>query len=324
MNQKQRRKLESASSRTAFKAIAKTNTIGVQYLNKAKVNSSYVIYRTFSLSDKVNEWTIPAKALSPSLENVLTLHFDRLEPGPVNIDYLKLAFNPRKWGTQSVTMPLDSTRNLRALKYRENASKKNKDVEIPKGMNLYVDGKRIDGEMEKVVLMHKPNLQVFAISENGKINVNHVTTSGRRQNRRTIGEDVEDQLKGASGFLIGNPDNNIEAVAFNTKNNDIKITYANSTFVTFTLQYSVLETRLVVTDTNIADGSVTFFSTHISDGLAGANDVIVDGGVARKHVMDPSVGNLRGTRFKFVKTNPDQTFDVSAETEIVFPVLLSG
>ncbi|KAH3746795.1 hypothetical protein DPMN_181211 [Dreissena polymorpha] len=111
MNQKQRRKLESASSRTAFKAIAKTNTIGVQYLNKAKVNSSYVIYRTFSLSDKVNEWTIPAKALSPSLENVLTLHFDRLEPGPVNIDYLKLAFNPRKWGTQSVTMPLDSTRN---------------------------------------------------------------------------------------------------------------------------------------------------------------------------------------------------------------------
>ncbi|KAH3869897.1 hypothetical protein DPMN_033071 [Dreissena polymorpha] len=67
-------------------------------------------------------------------------------------------------------------------------------------MNLYVDGKRIDGEMEKVVLMHKPNLHIFAISENGEANVNHVTTSGRRQNRQSIGVDGEDQLKGVSFF----------------------------------------------------------------------------------------------------------------------------
>ncbi|XP_052785706.1 serine-rich adhesin for platelets-like [Mya arenaria] len=291
--------------------------IGLQYHNRAKKLPSDVEYETFSPSKIVSEWDFPANAVSPSLQNELTLVFDNASSIPISIDYVRLSYRKQDWPTTPQLFSDGKTWRVRGRQYRERKNRRGKQLPVTEGMRINVDDVAQTGLYKKVMFSPKslPGIRVLTIYENGELFVNHETRKGRRMSR---GDRQAGQQTDVSGFTLGGREHAVASVDIDTNKDEVNVNLEGGNYVKFLLAYTKTETTLTVLDTNMDSGPLSFFSTYISGASAAVTDMTVDGQTTYK-IMDLSIGNSKGKTFKFVKNNADNSFDVSDEIEIVFP-----
>ena len=287
-------------------------TIGLSYYNRARRNPSKVQYKTFSPSKRVQQWMIPVKAVSPSLENLLQLQFDGSAGNLINFDFLKLEYVPTAWKTKRLFLQKSKKWKINGNMYVE----KQNDKTRPDGMGIFIDGIKQKGVFADVRIQRKPNMRVLTVTDNGEIYVTHEART-RRQTERPTTSKLTPPITDVSGFTFGGDNRRIIKVNVVPKTSEITFTYDDGHFVKCSFGYTNARSNMIVVDTSFGAVPVRFFSTHLSNNLAAVNEVIIDGN-KRKHIMKKDVARNQGTSFKFLKTSNNQVFKTNSETIIRF------
>ena len=285
-------------------------SLGMQYLDRAKMMPSDIDYKVFSPTQEVQEWDIPRRALSPLLENVITLTFDTNSLVPIGIDFLRLRHKKERVPVNPRLLSRDREWRIRGHEYKQLPNRP-----VPEGMSIIIDGVEQTGSYQRVTIARNPNRRMTTIYDNGEIYVNHDSRRGSPHGPRDDDFDLQD----ASGFTLGSNNNDITSVNIDTTTNEVTVTLDDGSYVKFLIVYTEDETKLIVSDTNLLAGPLSFFSTYLSDAVAAVTHVAIDNGTVILPVMDPKLNGMSGKNFNFRKNNDDRSFITSDEIEVVFP-----
>ena len=277
--------------------------VGMQYHIRRKKKPSKPEYVTLTPENNVVGWDLPARSVSPSLENIITLYLNGSSQSPLKIDFLRLESASQKHKVKQVKIARNKQWRIKGFTYKSKRA--------PNGMKVRVDGGKTFDKVERIVIYYKTSRKSLTIYGNGEIFPMHQRRMKKDDSDGTTFSDI-------TGFLFGNPKTDITAVDFDSEKSILKVTYIDGTFIRFTLKYTKPHTKLVVVKSTIKSPEIEFISTYINENIAAVNKIAVDK-ANYLGITDKGVEKTKGQQYRFIKTTPSKLYDASNQYELLFP-----
>ncbi|KAK3579224.1 hypothetical protein CHS0354_033291 [Potamilus streckersoni] len=318
------KQLESGSSvlfTLGLANLTKNINVGVDYHHRGKKDTK--IY-TNVLSSKlpVRGWVIPARTISPSLENQIHIYFPNASDVPIEIDFMRLDYIKNSTRSRNVLLHEDHIYRIRGAQY---IMKSNVNDMIKEGMDVII-GKKTTSNIEKLIMYHRPITKdkysvILTINENGDFFPYHENQQG---NSKTL---TGQELVDVSGLIFAGVDgtgklavNPISRLEINPSNMDINVTYDDGSTLRLLVLSTTTDTQIVVSEARFrgsVKSSVSFVSTYVSDYIAAVNQINVDG-LRIVPVLSEEINNIKGSIFTFQKTSPILLYKTGEVIEIRF------
>ncbi|KAL4239838.1 hypothetical protein ACF0H5_000639 [Mactra antiquata] len=285
--------------------------VGLQYFRRHRRNPSDIKNITFSSRQQVMGWILPVRAISPSLENQLILHFDENSAQKVKIDFIRLEYIAPTPRTKPVILSLAGKWKIRGRQFLKSRRGPRGKLKFD-GMKVMVNGNVMRGQFEKIYIIRKPNNEMLTVYDNGEIFPTH---ESRLTEKRT--KDSYYRLQDVTGIRFG--PNDIQLVDVDTFTKTLTIKYNDSSTVGLSFKYSKLKSVFIVKKANVKQKTMTFFSTYISAVTSAISELKIDDDMP-VHILNSTVNGRTGNIFKFEnKANNPLFDDVNDEYEIRFP-----
>ncbi|KAL3877025.1 hypothetical protein ACJMK2_034786 [Sinanodonta woodiana] len=310
------KQLESGSSVFFTLGLARLNkniNIGVQYYHRGKKDTKIYTHE-FSPKLSVMRLVIPARTISPSLENQIHIYFPNASDVPIEIDFMRLDYILNETRSRNVLLHEDNVYRIRGAQYVRKPKVNDMSDE---GMNVTI-GKDTTSDIEKLVIYHRQNSKgkysaILAIDENGEF-------SPYRENQQ--GPKTEKEMVDVSALIFAGVDgtgkttaNPISRLEINPSTMNINVTYEDGSTLNLLVRSTTAGTQIVVNEARFpgsVNSSLSFVSTYVSEYASSVNQMIVDG-LKNVHVLSEEINNISGSTFTFQKTSqgrPNKTGQV--------------
>ncbi|KAK3579226.1 hypothetical protein CHS0354_033293 [Potamilus streckersoni] len=318
------KQLESGSSvlfSLGLTRLTKNINVGVQYYHRGKKDTK-IYTNVFSPKLSVMSLVIPARTISPSLENQIHIYFPNASDVPIEIDFVRLDYIQNSTRSRNVILHKDNFYIIRGEQYIKKSKVNDMSNE---GMDVII-GKNTTNDVEKLVIYHRPNTKgkysvILTIHENGEF-------SPYRENQHGMARPITGQeLVDVSGLIFAGVDgtgkpaaNPISRLEINPSNMDINVTYEDGSTIRLLVGSTTTDTQIVVNEARFpgsVNSSVTFVSTYVSDYVSAVNQINVDG-LKNIHIMSEEINNINGSTFTFQKTSPVRPNKTGQVIEIRF------